>query len=114
MLTESGKSILIINVKNVTSITELHKLLKSELSFPDFYGMNWDAFWDAITGLVELPNSIIFEDWSHLEDLFPEDTKIVKNLFIKMNGMYPNLRCEVEYKSNSLIIRTCREFCPGI
>ncbi|HHP1052938.1 barstar family protein [Bacillus cereus group sp. BfR-BA-01354] len=39
---------------------ELHKLLKERLGFPDFYGENWDAFWDAISGLIELPTTVQF------------------------------------------------------
>ncbi|WP_078662734.1 barstar family protein [Streptomyces bicolor] len=35
---------------------ELQRLLQRELLLPDFYGRNWNAFWDAITGLVALPH----------------------------------------------------------
>ncbi|MEU6540552.1 barstar family protein [Streptomyces sp. NPDC047000] len=38
-----------IDVSEVTDERALHLLLKRELGFPDFYGMNWDAFRDAIT-----------------------------------------------------------------
>ena len=27
---------------------ELHKRIKEALDFPDYYGENWDAFWDCI------------------------------------------------------------------
>nr|WP_257207653.1 barstar family protein [Bacillus cereus] len=41
---------------------EFYLLFKEKLEFPDFYGENWDAFWDCITGSVfPLPNKIIFE-----------------------------------------------------
>ncbi|MFE9574497.1 barstar family protein [Streptomyces sp. NPDC006692] len=30
--------------------------LEREFDFPYFYGRNWDAFWDAVTGLVEIPD----------------------------------------------------------
>ncbi|MEU2605993.1 barstar family protein [Streptomyces albus] len=33
-----------IDVSEVTDERALHLLLKRELGFPDFYGMNWDAF----------------------------------------------------------------------
>jgi len=46
-----------INLNSVQNSEELHDLLKKKLDFPDFYGMNWNAFWDAITGLVELPDN---------------------------------------------------------
>ena len=97
METETEKDVVVINVSDVTDIGQLHRLLMKSLVFPDYYGMNWDAFWDAITGLVELPDSIVFEGWVHLENLVSEDTKIMKSMFTKLNEIYPTLRCEVKY-----------------
>ncbi|MED1955148.1 barstar family protein [Brevibacillus formosus] len=53
-----------IDVSNVKSNEDLHSLLKSSLNFPDFYGMNMSAFWDAITGLVEMPINLTFIGWN--------------------------------------------------
>ncbi|MFF7262984.1 barstar family protein [Streptomyces sp. NPDC008159] len=55
-----------IDVSEVTDERALHLLLKRELSFPDFYGMNWAAFWDAITGLVRIPDHVRFLGWDQL------------------------------------------------
>jgi RNAse (barnase) inhibitor barstar len=55
-----------IDVGAVRSERELHALLKRELGFPDFYGMNWDALWDSITGLVEVPGELRFTHWAAL------------------------------------------------
>lgn len=43
-----------IDLRAITSAEELHSLLMESLNFPGWYGANWDAFWDAITGLVEM------------------------------------------------------------
>ena len=45
-----------INISNIKSIQELHQLLKFKLNFPLFYGMNWAAFRDSITRLVQIPD----------------------------------------------------------
>lgn len=29
---------------------DFHQRIKESLDFPDYYGMNWDAFWDVIRG----------------------------------------------------------------
>lgn len=46
----------IIDVGQVDDERGLHALLKAELGFPAFYGMNWDA----ITGLVKIPDHLRF------------------------------------------------------
>lgn len=38
-----------IDLKEVNTVQELHDLLSTKLGFPDYYGNNWDAFWDMIT-----------------------------------------------------------------
>ncbi|MDH6543671.1 CPCC family cysteine-rich protein [Streptomyces sp. SPB4] len=57
----------VIDVGSVRSERDLHEVLKRELGFPSFYGMNWDAFWDAATGLVEMPRRLRFVRWAELE-----------------------------------------------
>jgi RNAse (barnase) inhibitor barstar len=57
----------VIAVGSVRSERDLHEVLKQELGFPSFYGMNWNAFWDAVTGLVEMPNRLRFVRWTEME-----------------------------------------------
>ncbi|MET9663204.1 barstar family protein [Streptomyces sp. NPDC006510] len=49
-----------IDVASVANEDELHRLLQRELGIPDFYGRNWDAFWDAVSGLVLIPEHARF------------------------------------------------------
>jgi RNAse (barnase) inhibitor barstar len=76
---------LIIDLSNIQSPQELHLKFKTELGFPDFYGMNWDAFWDAITGLVEMPEEVILKNWKALERRMPSDAEILKSLIANFN-----------------------------
>ncbi|GAA2746439.1 CPCC family cysteine-rich protein [Kitasatospora cinereorecta] len=62
----------VIDLADVRSERDLHTLLKTELGFPSFYGMNWNAFWDAITGLVPMPRELRFVHWSELNARVPE------------------------------------------
>ncbi len=87
----------IIDVSNVKTISEFHSLLKVNLEFPNFYGMNWDAFWDAITGLVEMPNILEFKGFTNIEENFPKDTLILKKLFEDFEIEFPQWCCEVIY-----------------
>lgn len=87
-----------IDVTNVTNSNQLHSLLKKNLDFPDFYGMNWDAFWDAITGLVEMPKKLILIGWDNVEKTIPNDAVLMKDLINKLNEKHPSWGSEVEYK----------------
>lgn len=89
---------LILDISAVQNLNELHSLLKKELELPDYYGMNWDAFWDAITGLIELPDTLIFEGWNNVEEKLPKDSQIFINLLNDFNEQYPHWKCKVVYK----------------
>lgn len=39
----------IVDLGNITSTESLHEKLKFKLKFPDYYGNNFDAFWDMLT-----------------------------------------------------------------
>ena len=41
-----------IDFSSVTYYLEMHDIIKRSLDFPDYYGRNWDAFWDCITDMV--------------------------------------------------------------
>lgn len=95
---ESRRKQVTLDVSTIQDSMELHSLLKKELELPDFYGMNWDAFWDAITGLVELPETLIFEGWNHIEQKLPKDAQMLINIFKDFNEQYPLWKCKVVYK----------------
>ncbi|MGK5074731.1 barstar family protein [Janthinobacterium sp. ZB1P44] len=51
-------AIVTIDLSAINSPRQLHAALAAALGFPSFYGMNWDAFHDAITGLVDMPQQL--------------------------------------------------------
>ncbi|RNB89619.1 barnase inhibitor [Brevibacillus fluminis] len=88
-----------IDVSGVRSKEELHLVLKSSLKFPDFYGMNLSAFWDAITGLVEMPSNLTFLGWNTLKELLPDVAQSIEKTFEDYNDYYPDHHtCNVIYK----------------
>ncbi|ALS37709.1 RNAse (barnase) inhibitor barstar [Enterococcus rotai] len=95
---DSTKKEVIIDLKNVSTKENLQVLLKEKLDFPDYYGENWDAFWDTITGLVELPEKIIFEHWSDLEKSIPDEANSLKEMLHNFNKKYPMMKSEIKYK----------------
>ena len=84
-----------INLTSIESEKELHKLLASSLCFPDFYGNNWDAFWDSITGLVEMPKEAEFIGTAHIQETLPKAYGHLTQCLRDLNQEYPELECKV-------------------
>lgn len=95
---EERLELVIIDVSSIKTSQELHQLLKKELEFPSFCGLNWSAFWDAITGLVILPKKIVFEGWDKLLINLPIGAEILKKSLEDKNTQYPDTFVEIEYK----------------
>lgn len=91
------KEIVSIDVGQATNSVDLHLILKESLDFLDFYGKNWDAFWDAITGLVELPLKIIFEKWNVFAQNLPEEAEYLRKILICFNQEHPEWQVEIVY-----------------
>jgi RNAse (barnase) inhibitor barstar len=79
---------MVIDLKEITSIQHLHGIFKKQLGFPDFYGNNWDAFWDAITGLVEIPETLVLSGSAYFAATFPADHKILSRIIQEYNDNY--------------------------
>ena len=86
-----------INLRAIESPEELHSLLMSSFNFPGWYGANWDAFWDAITGLVEMPCTIIFLGWHEFSQRLPKEASLLKECLVEMQVEYPQRASEVVY-----------------
>ncbi|MFJ4712496.1 barstar family protein [Streptomyces sp. NPDC088785] len=77
-----------IDVSGVGDERALHLLLMRELGFPEFYGMNWAAFWDAITGLVGIPDQVRFLGWELLADRVPEGSDLLRRALDDYRALY--------------------------
>ena len=44
-----------IDFRKVKSYLEMRFVIREALDFPDYYGCNWDAFWDCLTNMVGRP-----------------------------------------------------------
>ena len=48
--------------KKILTESSFHEEMKNKLDLPDYYGENLDALWDCITGEIELPIRLIWQD----------------------------------------------------
>ncbi len=89
--------VVVIDVSKTTSKQGLHELLAEKLSFPSFYGKNWDAFWDIITSAVEMPEVLEIRGLEHLKSTLPKDALHLITCLNDLGKDYPEINCRVRY-----------------
>jgi RNAse (barnase) inhibitor barstar len=50
-----------LDFSNVKDYFDMHRIIKDELDFPDYYGENWSAFWDCLTDMITVGKPLFFE-----------------------------------------------------
>lgn len=45
----------IIDFTNAEHYLDMHQTIRQALDWPDYYGCNWDAFWDCLTNMLGRP-----------------------------------------------------------
>jgi RNAse (barnase) inhibitor barstar len=87
----------VLDLSGISSSPELHAALAHSLGFPDFYGQNWAAFWDAITGLVAMPHRLRLIGWSLFAARLPEEARQLQSCLDDMGRQFPEWASVVEY-----------------
>ena len=41
----------VVDFSKVNYYLEMHAVIEKSLDFPDYYGCNWDAFWDCLSDM---------------------------------------------------------------
>ena len=87
-----------VDLQEVKTEREMHAALADALGFPAWYGNNWNALWDAITGLVDMPIRLELRGWTSFERRLPEQAGYLQRLFAEMSSKLPSLASEVAYE----------------
>ncbi|MDB5269393.1 MAG: hypothetical protein JWP58_2433 [Hymenobacter sp.] len=69
-----------IDLTGIDTKAAFHMLMKRELGFPDWYGVSWDAFWDAIIAVVEMPDTVVLQHWQAFAHACPKDMLILRDI----------------------------------
>ena len=51
----------VVDFTNVKNYFDMHFIIRDSLDFPDYYGCNWDAFWDCLTDMITLDGKLHIE-----------------------------------------------------
>lgn len=72
--------ITVLDLTGCKYIEELHQRIMETFHFPDWYGRNWDAFWDLINDLPEEYTNVEIKGLTSL----PEDLRSSGKMMIKI------------------------------
>jgi len=69
-----------IDLTGINSKVAIHQAFKQHLGFPDWYGPSWDALWDAIIAVVEMPDEVVLRNWQEFAEACPKDMQILRQI----------------------------------
>jgi ribonuclease inhibitor len=78
-------------VGDAASAQSLHEMLAVALRFPDYYGKNWDAFWDCITDpdQSDMPRRLIVSGFNMLQQRLPREAELLRRCLIERQHEKP-------------------------
>ncbi len=80
-----------IDLKEWKSYPDIFGLLKRKLGLPGNCGENWDAIWDVVWHLSDVPVTIEFHGVSTARERFPEDVDIMLKIFHDLHKGWPHI-----------------------
>ncbi|TGE08018.1 barstar family protein [Hymenobacter fodinae] len=69
-----------LDLSGITSKATLHELFKQQLGFEEWYGPSWDAFWDSIVAIVDMPPVLTLTNWQEFAQHCPRDMHILQQV----------------------------------
>lgn len=79
-----------VDFRQVKYYLEMHDVLRESLDFPEYYGRNWDAFWDCITDFFASDESVMIEilGLDVIERLFGDRAKMMIDIMKRAKHYY--------------------------
>ena len=90
------KNSVIINLAGVNTKVAIHQAFKQHLGFSDWYGPSWDALWDAIIAVVEMPKEVVLLNWQEFAQACPKDMQILHQIITDYHEELPNKQIVLE------------------
>jgi ribonuclease inhibitor len=84
------KSSVVIDLVGVESKVAIHQAFKQQLGFPDWYGPSWDAFWDAIIAVIQMPDEVVLLNWQKFAQACPKDMQILRQIIADYHEEVPS------------------------
>ncbi|HIS68554.1 MAG TPA: barstar family protein [Candidatus Gallacutalibacter stercoravium] len=65
------QKVVTLDLRGCQSLEEIHQRIKKAFDFPDFYGENWDAFWDLLRNECDMDKVVVLGEEAVSEELKP-------------------------------------------
>lgn len=75
------KELYTLDFRRVKTYLEMHFIIKKEFDWPDYYGCNWDAFWDCLTNMIGRPFHVEILGLDVIERKFEDAARNMIDLF---------------------------------
>ena len=76
---------------------DMHEKIKAAFDFPDWYGMNWNAFWDLLRSECDADKVIVRGEKSLPKEL-DSHVEILHELLEKNKQFWINSKCPFDYE----------------
>ena len=101
-----NRKVTVLDLNGCKYLDELHERIRTTFDFPEWYGRNWDAFWDLLNREVpeELTNVEIKGLTSLSADLKESGEKMIeimqrnKEHHEEINRTHPDYDCWLDYR----------------
>lgn len=74
------KKIVTLDLTDCRFLEEIHLRIKKAFDFPDFYGENWDAFWDLLWSECDANKIVVIGEKTVSKELIPSVEMVNKIL----------------------------------
>ncbi len=86
---DGRRQAVVFTLAHMETVESLHDVLARAFDFPGFHGRNWDAFWDSITGLVQMPHVVQIWGWDVFSARLPRHASQFLRLMLDAQQQYP-------------------------
>lgn len=86
-----GVTVTVIDGRGIRSKREFLRAWADTFNFPDYFGMNWDAFADSAPDLSGLPpgdHLVIYDDFTPFAEAAPEDWAVALRIFPEVSASW--------------------------
>lgn len=67
----ADKKVITLDLSKCKYLGEIHQQIKEAFDFPDFYGENWDAFWDLLRSECSADKIVVMGEETVSKELIP-------------------------------------------